>query len=285
MSGSLAPSPAPAAMGESTGRGFLSDFGHQLLAEWTKIRSLRSTVWALVLLFVLTLGLTTLFTSVAMAQWNQLHRDDRASLMGDPVSGILGSGLLLGQLTICVLGVLVISSEYSTGMIRSSLLAEPRRWPMLVAKCSVFAVLVFIVGEIVGFVSFFVGAAILHAHVTVTLSDPGVLRAVIGEGLYLAVLGLFALAIGGLLRHTAGAITVVIGFIIVLSPLTQVIPGNVGIYLHAYMPAVAGSLITSANPAISGDNVLSPWQGFGVFCLWTAVLLAISAYLLQRRDA
>lgn len=284
MSSPTASSQAPVAASQPPAANSAgSRFGHQMLAEWTKIRSVRSTLWSLVALVVLTVGITALFTVVTVAQWSQLHGSDRAQVLADPASSILGSGLALGQLAICVLGVLVIASEYSTGMIRSSLLAEPRRWPMLAAKCVVFAVVVLVVGEIVAFASFFLGAAVLHSHVVVTLSDPGVLRAVVGEGLYLAVLGQFALAIGGLLRHTAGAITVVIGFIIVLSPLTQLLPGNIGTYVHAYMPAVAGSLITSANPAV--DSVLTPWQGFGVFCLWTVVLLGISTYLLQRRDA
>ena len=146
--------------------------------------------------------------------------------MSDPVGTILGSGLEFGQLTICVLGVLVMSSEYSTGVIRASLLAVPRRIPMLVAKATVFAALVLVVGEIVTFPSFFIGAAILHNHAPVSLSDPGVARAVFGAGLYLALLGLFALAIGGIIRHTAGAITAVIAFVLVLVPLTQLIPGR-----------------------------------------------------------
>ena len=203
--------------------------------------------------------------------------------MADPVSTILGSGLEFGQLTICVLGVLVITSEYSTGVIRASLLAVPRRTPMLAAKGLVFAVLVLIVGEIVTFPSFFLGAAILHSHAPVSLSDPGVARAVFGAGLYLAVLGLFAMGIGGIIRHTAGAITGVIAFVLVLAPLTQLIPGKIGKYVHAYLPTEAGQLIGQAHQ--QANQVLSPWEGFGVFCLWTAVLLVIAGYLLKTRDA
>jgi ABC-type transport system involved in multi-copper enzyme maturation permease subunit len=203
--------------------------------------------------------------------------------MADPVSTILGAGLEFGQLTICVLGVLVMTSEYSTGVIRASLLAVPRRIPMLAAKSVVFAVLVLIVGEIVTFPSFFLGAAILHNHAPVSLSDPGVARAVFGAGLYLAVLGLFALALGGIIRHTAGAITGVIAFVLVLAPLTQLIPGKIGKYVHAYLPTEAGQLIGQAHE--QANQVLSPWEGFGVFCLWTAVLLVIAGYLLKTRDA
>jgi ABC-type transport system involved in multi-copper enzyme maturation permease subunit len=97
------------------------------------------------------------------------------------------------------------------------------------------------------------------------------------------MLGLFALAIGGIIRHTAGAITGVIAFVLVLSPLTQLIPGSIGKHIHAYLPSEAGQLIGQAHQ--QSGQLLTPWQGFGVFTLWTAVLLAIAAYLLQRRDA
>jgi len=255
----------------------------ELLAEWTKLRTVRSTIWSLLLLVVLTLGFTTLFTALTVSQWDQTDAEGQATVLADPVSTILGAGLFLGQLTICVLGVMVITTEYSTGMIRASLMAEPRRWRMLAAKCAVFGALVFVVGEFVSFASYAIGSRILHSKAPVALSDPGVLRAVIGGGLYLAVLGLFALAIGGIVRHTAGSITGVIGFILVLSPLAQLLPGDIGKYVHAYLPAEAGQLISYAHAP--SDAVLSPWEGFGVFCLWTALLLAVATYLLERRDA
>jgi ABC-2 type transport system permease protein len=258
-------------------------FSRLLVSEWTKLRSVRSTVWSLILLVIVTLGFTGLFTWLTILQWDKSDPTQRAQIMADPVSTILGAGLEFGQLTICVLGVLVMSSEYSTGVIRASLLAVPRRIPMLAAKSVVFAVLVLIVGEIVTFPSFFLGAAILHKHAPVALSDPGVARAVFGAGLYLAVLGLFALAIGGIIRHTAGAITGVIAFVLVLAPLTQLIPGKIGKYVHAYLPTEAGQLIGQAHE--QANQVLSPWEGFGVFCLWTAVLLVIAGYLLKTRDA
>ena len=258
-------------------------FGRLLLSEWTKIRSVRSTVASLGMLVVLTLGFTVLFTWLTVSQWSKADPSQQRQVIADPVSTILGAGFQLSQLTICVLGVLVITSEYSTGMVRASLLAVPRRLPMLAAKSVVFAVLVFVVGELVAFPSFFIGAAVLHSKAPVAIGDPGVLRAVIGGGLYLAVLGLFALAIGGLVRHTAAGITGVIGFVLVLAPLSQLLPGSFGKHLHAYLPSEAGHLIGQAHQG--PNDLLSPWQGFGVFCLWTAVLLCAAAYLLQRRDA
>jgi ABC-type transport system involved in multi-copper enzyme maturation permease subunit len=259
-------------------------FGSLLLTEWTKIRSVRSTLWTLIIFAVVSLGLTGLLTWLTIRALGAGRAGPRAgAIAADPVSFILGTGLGLGQLAICVLGALVITSEYSSGTIRSSLLAMPRRIPMLIAKGVVFSALVFVVGEAVAFGSYFIGAAIVHSRFQVSLSQPGVTRAVIGSGLYLTVLGLFALAIGSLIRHTAGAITTVIGLVLVIFPLTGLLPYSWGAHIHAYAPTIAGMLIT-ADKQTSGQ-LLSPWQGFGVFCAWTALLLIIGAYLLKRRDA
>lgn len=261
----------------------LVGFGRLLQSEWTKIRSVRATVWSFILLVVITLGFTALFAWLTVTQWTKAQPEQRLQAAADPVSYILGSGFQLSQLTICVLGVLVIGSEYSTGMIRASLLAVPSRIPMLLAKGTVFAALVFVIGELVAFPSFFLGAAILHSRVAVSIGDPGVARAVFGVGLYLAVLGLFAMAIGALVRHTAGAITGVIGLVLVVTPLTQLLPGKLGKYVFAYMPTHAGQLIGQSHQG--AKDLLTPWQGFGVFVLWTALLLVIAGYLLNRRDA
>jgi ABC-2 type transport system permease protein len=258
-------------------------FGRLMLSEWTKIRSVRSTLWSLILLVVLDLGFTALFVGLTAAQWDDVGAEDRATITADPTSTILGSGFFLSQLAICVLGVLVIASEYSTGMIRASLLAVPRRLPMLWAKAAVFGLLVLVLGVAVSFASFFIGVALLDDKVPVSLGDPGVLRAVIGGGLYLAMLGLFAMAVGAIVRHPAGGITGVIGFVLVLAPLAQLLPGSIGEHVHAYLPSEAGHLIAQARQA--ENDLLTPWQGFGVFTLWTVLLLVIGAVLLERRDA
>ena len=253
-------------------------------AEWTKIRSVRSTVWTLLSFVVVCVGFTALITWLTETHWygpKAAPRDARAIL--DPVGFILGTGVGLGQLAIGVLGVLIITSEYSTGVIRASLLAVPRRIPVLAAKAVVFAVLLLVVTEIVAFCSFFAGSAILHAHVPVSLSGPGVTRAVIGAGLYLTVLGLLALAIGTMIRHTAGAIATIIGIVFVLPILAGLLPSSWGAHINAYLPEQAGTLITDSHEQ-AGD-LLSPWQGFGVLCIWTVLALAVAAYLLERRDA
>jgi ABC-2 type transport system permease protein len=272
-------SPAVARQGRPAG------FGHILLSEWTKIRSVRSTVWSLVIYVIITLGLSALlcWLTVHAVQTGRAPRRG-SELMSDPASFILGTGLAFGQLAIAVLGVLVMTTEYSTGVIRASLLAVPKRLVVLVAKCVVFAALVFVVTEIVSFCSFFIGAAIVHPETVVSLSQPNVTRAVIGTGLYLTVLGLFALAIGGLVRHTAGAIAIVIGAVLVVGPILGLLDSyGWGKHVHDWFPTVAGGYIVTVHQA--SDQVLSPWQGFAVFCGWTVLLLAIGGYLLRRRDA
>jgi ABC-2 type transport system permease protein len=130
---------------------------------------------------------------------------------------------------------------------------------------------------------FFITTAILRSHISITLGQPGVTRAVIGAVLYLTVLGLYSVAIGGLIRHTAGAIVIVIASVIVVPPLISLIPGTIANHVHGYLPTVAGELVAQTSQQ-SGD-VLSGWQGFGVFCLWTVVLMAGCGWLLVRRDA
>jgi ABC-type transport system involved in multi-copper enzyme maturation permease subunit len=258
-------------------------FGHLLQSEWTKLRSVRSTMWSLLLLVILTLGLTALITGITSAQWHKLDATTRATVIGDPVSTILGASVEFGQLTIIVLGILVISSEYSTGAIRASLLAVPRRLHMLAAKAITFTALIFVLAEVVCFAAFFLGSAILHSHVPVSLSGSHVTRAIVGAGLYLTVLGLFSMAIGGLIRHTAGAIAGVIAFVIVLEPLSNLIPGTWGNHIHDYLPTSAGRLVYQIRP-VSGQ-VLPAWGGFAVFCGWTAALLIAWAVTLRLRDA
>jgi ABC-type transport system involved in multi-copper enzyme maturation permease subunit len=264
--------------------GHRAGFLNLLRAEWTKIRSVRSTVWTLATFGVVAVGFTALISWLTETNWNGPRAADRdARAVSDPVGFILGTGIGLGQLAICVLGVLVITNEYSTGVIRASLLAVPRRIPLLAAKAVVFAVLLLVVAEIVSFGSFFLGSAILHPRVAVSLSGQGVTRAVVGAGLYLTVIGLLALAAGTLIRHTAGAIATVIGVVLVLPILTGLLPGSWGAHINAYLPEQAGSLITHTHQ--QSADLLSPWQGFGVLCIWTALLFVAAAYLLERRDA
>src|ERR1022692_3999259 len=150
-------------------------FGGLLLAEWTKIRSVRSTVWTVILFVVLTVGLTAGLTALVVGSWTKPgSANGQVQIIEDPVGFI--------QLTIFVLGVLLIPTEYSTGVIRASLLAVPRRIPMLAAKVTVFAAMLIVLAEAVAFGSFFVGSALLHSKVAGSLGDQGVTRAVVGAG-------------------------------------------------------------------------------------------------------
>jgi ABC-type transport system involved in multi-copper enzyme maturation permease subunit len=230
-----------------------------------------------------TVGFTALFVGLTVGQWDKLEPIQKLTYQLDPTRLILGAGFQLSQLAVCVLGVLVIANEYSSGTIRASLLAVPHRTPMLMAKCAVFAVVVFVVGEVAAFGAFAVGAPILDSKVPVGLGDPGVLKALLGAGLYGAVLGVFSIAIGAIVRHTAGGIAGIIAFVLVLAPLTQLIPGSIGDHVYAYLPTSAGQLM--ANARQGPNDLLTPWQGFGVMCLWTVALLLVANWLLRRRDA
>jgi ABC-type transport system involved in multi-copper enzyme maturation permease subunit len=259
----------------------MTGFGRLLRAEWTKLRSVRSTAWSLVILVIAAIGLNTLIVGLTMANWNTTSAAQKHTYAADP-TGFLVPAIALAEIPLCVLGVLIITSEYSTGMIRASMLAVPRRTPMLAAKAAVFAALALVVGELIGFASYLIAQRIIGGRLPESLGDLSTLRAVAGVGLYLAVLGLFSLAAGALIRHTGAAITAVVGFLIVVGQLAGLIPGSAGKHIQAYLPAPAGLLITHAHQE-SGD-LLSPWQGFGVFCLWTVLLLGAATYLLKRRD-
>lgn len=254
-----------------------------LESEWTKLVSLRSTLWSLALFVLVTIGFTALFTWFTVAYWDNVDPASQAQIVSDPARQILGTGFQLGQLAVCVLGVLVVTSEYASGTIRASLMAVPTRTPVLAAKSALFMVVIFIVSAIAAFPAFFIGSALMSSRAQVSLFDPGVFRAVIGAGLYLSLLGVMAIALGAIVRHTAGAVTGIIAFVLVLAPLAQLLPGTVGRHIQTYLPSRAGSLI--ASPRQAPSDLLSPWQGFGVAAIWAAALIGVAAYILRRRDA
>lgn len=259
----------------------MTGFGRLLRSEWTKLRSVRSTAWSLVILVIAAIGLNTLIVAVTIASWNTTSAAQKHIYAADP-TGFLVPALALAEIPLCVLGVMLMTSEYSTGMIRASVLAVPRRIPMLAAKAAVLAALALVVGELIGFASYLIAQRIIGGRLPESLGDLSTLRAVAGVGLYFAVLSLFSLAAGTLIRHTGAAITAVVGFLIVVGQLAGLIPGSAGQHIQAYLPAPAGLLITHAHQESS--DLMSPWQGFGVFCLWTVLLLGAATYLLKRRD-
>jgi MFS family permease len=249
-------------------------------SEWTKLWSLRSTRWALLISVVAMAGLGILISAVQMAHWTHMRPHERATF--NPVDVSLG-GWHLAQLAIGVLGVLLITGEYSTGQIRSSFAAVPRRLPVLWAKAGVYAGIAFVLMLASSFVAFLVSQPILRRHhVETTLSSPHVLRAVIGAALFLTVTGLFGLSLGALVRNTAGGIATFAGLMFVLPGITAILPNSWGDSIDPYLPLSAGTDIMAIHP---DSTALAPWTGFLLFLGYAAVALAASAVLLLRRDA
>jgi ABC-2 type transport system permease protein len=247
-----------------------------VVSEWTKIRTLRSTFFALAATVVLVLGISTLVSYEASVNYSPVDGP------WDPTSTSL-IGLVAGQLTIAVLGVLVMTGEFSTGMIRSTLAAVPRRGRVLFAKAAVFSAVALLLGEAVSWAAFFLGQLMISGHMpTAQLSQPDVVRAVFGGGLYLALVGLMAVAIGTLLRHTAGALTTVIGILFVLPAVLQALPTSWRNPVEEYWPTQAGAQVVSLTHA---RHTLTAWWGFGELALFVAVLFALGYVFLQRRDA
>ena len=249
-------------------------------SEWTKLWSLRSTRWSLLVSVVAMTGLGILISGVQMAHWNQMSADDRATF--NPVDVSLG-GWHLAQLAIAVLGVLLITGEYSTGQIRSTFAAVPRRLPVLWAKVAVYGAVTLVLMLAASFVAFLVSQPILaQHHVDTSLSSPHVLRAVVGAALFLTATGLLGVSIGALVRNTAGGIAVFAGIMFVLPGISAILPNSWGDSLNPYLPLNAGSAIINVQ---HDPNALAPWSGFALFAGYAIVTLALSAALLNRRDA
>jgi len=249
-------------------------------SEWTKLRSVRSTYWTLLVAAVSMVGLSALLCSIYIGRYSTLSAVDKATF--NPTSFSL-NGVMLAQLAIGVLGVLVITAEYSTGMIRTTFGAVPQRKTVLAVKAGVFGLSAAVVGLVSSFAAFFVGQAILSSqHIEAHIGDPNVLRSVIGAGLYLAVIGLLALGMGALIRHSAGAIAAVFGLIFVLPGVVLALPASWGNAIGKYLPSNAGQAVFRT---VRGGSTLSPWAGFGVFCAYAAVVLVAAGVMVVRRDA
>jgi hypothetical protein len=250
-----------------------------VLSEWTKLRSVRSTLWSLAVAVLFTIGIAALATAIVRHHWTTTSPQDRAGF--HPLELNL-AGIQLAQLAIGVLGVLVITAEYSTGMIRASLTAVPKRLPVLWAKAIVYGLTTLVLMIPAALIAFLIGQAILAGGSGIPhlgLGDPGVARAVVGAGLYLTVVGLFGLGLGAIVRNTAGGIATFAGIMFVLPPLMNVLPSSWNTAASPYLPLQAGESIMS----ITGGNHLSPWAGFGVLCCYAAASRALAAVRLVRR--
>ena len=247
--------------------------------EWLKLRSVRSTAWILLVFAAGMIGIAILVLS--HENWATMSPSDRASF--DPTNAGF-AGLALGQLAFGVLGVLMITSEFSSGMIRATFAAVPRRPLLLAAKAGVLGGVTLVAGEVLAFASFALGEAVLRSPAPhASLGQPGVLRAVLMAGAYPALIALIGLGLGAIIRHTAGAISAVVGVLFVLPlilvPLGTSLQNSVGKFLPMI---IAENSITAVKPDV--DN-LAAGVGFGLLCLYAIVALAAGGWLLTRRDA
>ncbi len=260
-----------------------------LRSEWIKVRSLRSTTITLGLSAVAMIGIGLLASAIASGDVTPRGGGPGGGGGGrlaaaDPTSISLG-GADLVQIIVAVLGVLVITSEYSSGMIRATFAAVPRRLPVLWAKLVVTAVVTLVVGEVAAVVAFLGGQAVLSAggHHTAALGDPGVLRAVLGTGVTLALVAALGVAFGALLRSTAGAISSLLGVLLLLPGLAALLlPSSWQNDVIKVLPSAARAAFTSVTPAA---DQLSPWIGLAVLAGWVAVFVVGAAVRMVRTDA
>jgi ABC-2 type transport system permease protein len=257
-------------------------FTDLLRSEWTKFRSLRSTWWSLAVVTVVSLGVSILATSLITASYNTLDPATKAQFHDDTVGLFLEPGQQFGQLFVVVLGVLLIASEFSTGMIRSTVLAAPRRYSALAAKAVVLSAVVFVLSEVIAWISFLAGAAIAHKHQVVTVSTPGTLRAILGFGVVMVLAGLFALAVGTLVRHTAAAMAVGLAMFLVVPVLLGFIPGSAGEHITNAMPSQAAQLVMDRT--IQPGVPYTQLEALGIAVAWTAVLLVPAFVSFKKRD-
>jgi ABC-2 type transport system permease protein len=248
-------------------------------SEWTKLRTLPSSAWSLLVAAVLIVGFGALYSGVRVTR----PPDGPAAIASFDPTAVSLSGLQLAQLAIGVLGALLITGEYATGMIRTSFAAVPARLPVLWGKAIAYALAVLALCVPASFAAFLVGQSILSAEqLDTTLGQPGVARAVLGGGLYLAAVGLLGLGLGALLRGTAAAVGALFGLLFAPQILVGFLPSTWSDHIYGYLPAPAGVAVTSVQ---QDPAALAPWTGLGLFCLYTAVLLALAAWRLRRQDA
>jgi hypothetical protein len=266
------PGPAPAARRPYS-------YGDALRSEWTKFRSVRSTYWTYLVAAVLGIGLAAMICAISASHYST---DPTLRFDWNPTDRSIRS-LELAQLAFAVLGVLVVTAEYSTGMIRTSLAAVPRRVRMMTAKLVVFAVASVVIGEIIAFVSFLIGQLLIEGQApSASLHDHLVLRVVIGSGLYLTLIGIMGGAFAVILRHAAAGIAVAVAMLFILPGVAFALPTSWSQPIEEYWPTNAGQEVTMMH---HGAHHLAAWTGFGEMALFVAVVLAVGLFLLERRDA
>jgi ABC-type transport system involved in multi-copper enzyme maturation permease subunit len=259
-------------------------FGGTLRSEFTKIRSVRSTYQTLLVLLAVSVGIGAGISALSASGWSNTPPAARTPLDATQLS--IAALLILGQLVIVVPGALVLTAEYSTGMIRPSLTAMPRRIVLYAAKAVAFAAVALAVSLATAFTAFLLGQSLLAStHQSATLAGHDVLRALIGSALYITLCGLFAFAAAAIIRNTAATITAMIGLLFVIPVLVNLLPWRND--LVRWLPSSAARAIPatvwSAGP--QNAHLFSPWGQFAVFAVYTAVLLVVGGILFCKRDA
>ncbi|WP_163015795.1 ABC transporter permease [Streptomyces sp. Tu 4128] len=248
-------------------------------SEWTKIRSVASTVWTLSLAVVVTIALGMLISALSKSEFDGMSERDQLSF--DPTF-ISFAGTSLGQLAMIVFGVLVVGNEYSSGMIRTSLAAVPRRGRFLFSKIAVATALAFVVAMVTSFATFFLGQAML-GDLKASIGDPGVLRAVIGGGLYMTLIAMFSMGVAAMLRSPMLSLGILMPFFFLISNILGNVPATEKV--GRFLPDQAGSKIMQVVTPIDDDVPYGPWGGLGIMVLWVIAALVGGYVVLKRRDA
>ena len=276
-----APALAPVTAATGSGLSFLG----LMRSEWIKLRSLRSTVWSFVLLIVLGIAVAALMSIASAVQLGgvglsmQIPAGDQALILLSSAT----SGVFLGQMIVAILGVISITGEYSTGMIKSTLTAVPRRLPALAAKAIVMFLATFVVGLVSAVTSFGVASLLLLGEgLSANLFDPIVLVPLLASALYLALVAVFALGVGAFLRSSAGSIALAVGTLLVLPVIVGLIPADWALSITPFLLPNAGVEMFAQTGT---SAIVEPWQNLLVVLGWVAASLATAALLLKRRDA
>jgi ABC-2 type transport system permease protein len=257
-----------------------TNFVDAVRSEWTKFRSVRSTYWTYLVAIVLGIGLSALVSGISASHY---ATDPTVRFDWDPVQRSIRPEWFLAQLAFSVLGVIVVTSEYSTGMIRTSLSAVPRRVRMMSAKLLVFGISALVMGEIISFISFSLGQVLISGKApSASLGGHDVLRVVAGSGLYLLTIGLFGSAVAVLARHAAAGIAIVVGMLFILPGIAEALPNSWSQPIEKYWPTNAGQQLMYLH---RDSHTLTAWLGFGEFAVVTGGLIAVSFYVLEQRDA
>src|SRR5487761_1276031 len=299
----------PPAAGQAGLRGVIA-------SEFTKLRSVRSTYWTIAALIITSVGVSAI---IGFGQASNIHNNPWNKAGTDATQLSLGFFFEVGQLIIAVIGAMIITSEYSTGMIRTSLTAMPRRGTVYAAKLIVFGSVTLVVSLVTSFISFFVGQAAMsgsgvgaslfhsitipaNANVSPPAGGPGsgppivtfsgtdlispgtVLTAIIGSALFVTAVALIAYGLGAIIRHTAGAITSTIGLMFVLSIIIQLLPNSWRWDIMRFFPDAAGRVI-SVTVGGGNQHLWSSWPQFLVTVIWAVVLVGVGGYLFRKRDA